>query len=80
MDDGVRRGKRTLQGAGEKVDMVGLVLRDLLEILVKHGAEASCGKVLSRVLGQTFAVEGILEVFQSQGIVEDIDLLDVSEM
>lgn len=60
------------QGAGEEADVRVLVVGDLLEVGVEGVGEASSNKGLLRVVLETLAVEGRLEVLQSQGVVEDV--------
>ena len=47
-----------------------LVGGDLLEVGVEGCVESDGGKVGLGVVGETLAVEGVLEVLQRQGIVE----------
>ena len=51
--------------------MLGLVGSNLLDVTVHGRIEASVGEVLLGVLGETIAVEGILEVLKGQSVVED---------
>jgi len=49
-----------------------LIHRKLLNIVIEDGIVASFGEVGLRKVGEALTVEGILEVFQCQGIVEYI--------
>lgn len=49
-----------------------LVRRNLLNIAIEGGIVASFGEVGLREVGEALAVEGILEMFQRQSIVEYI--------
>lgn len=49
-----------------------LVGADLLDVVVDGAVEAGSGKGSLVKLGKTVAVEGVLEVLQGQGIVEDV--------
>lgn len=51
--------------------MVALILRNLLQVGVKGRVETGVGELLLGELLETLAVEGILEVLESQGVVED---------
>jgi len=48
-----------------------LVLGDGLQVVVEGGVEAGGGELLLGVVGQTLAVELVLEVLQGECIVED---------
>lgn len=52
--------------------MSTLVRRKLLNIGIEGGIVASFGEVGLREVGEALTVEGVLEMFQRQGIVEYI--------
>lgn len=55
--------------------MGGLVARNLLQVLVEGGREAGFGEGGSAVVGESLAVEGVFEVLEGEGVVEDVDCL-----
>ncbi|CCG85186.1 protein of unknown function [Taphrina deformans PYCC 5710] len=65
------RGTGCEQGGGEEVDVGRLVLGDLLQILVEGRIVPGGGKLSLGKVGQTLSVKGVLEVLQSEGVVED---------
>ena len=48
-----------------------LVLGDGLQVAVEGGVEAGSGELGLGVVGQTFAVELVLEVLQGESVVQD---------
>lgn len=52
--------------------MVRLILTDALEVVVEGRVEASVREVRLGELGETLTVEGVFEMLQGQGIVEDV--------
>lgn len=50
-----------------------LVAGDLGQARVGVGGQAGGGEVALGELGQAFAVEGCFEVFEGEGVVEDLD-------
>ncbi len=63
---------RTFEGRGQEANMDGLVAGDGLQVIVEILVEASVGELLHREVGETFAVELVLEVLKCEGIVENI--------
>lgn len=61
------------EGGGEEVDVRLLVAGDLGQARVGVGGQAGGGEVALGELGQAFAVEGCFEVFEGEGVVEDLD-------
>jgi hypothetical protein len=51
--------------------MVRLVLGNLLDVVVEGLVETSVGEVLLGELVEAVTVEGVLEMLQSQGVVEN---------
>jgi len=47
---------------------------DLLEPAIRPIGEACVNKILLRELGETLRIEGILDVLQSEGKIQDIDV------
>ncbi len=74
---GGHRGCASLGETGSQEGDVGLLVRgNCLQVGVKGCVEASAGKVgLGEVL-EGFLVEGVLEVLQCQGVVEDVSVRD----
>jgi hypothetical protein len=66
-----RHGRSTSrgQGGGEERDVGGLVERGLLDVVVEGLVEPSRLEVRQRVVGETLPVEGVLKMFQRQGVV-----------
>ena len=62
-----------LQRRGEELDVGRLVRADGLHVLVEGGVEAGAGELRLREVGQAFAVELVLQMFQGEGIAEYID-------
>lgn len=62
---------RCLQGGRQEADMRALILGNGLQVGVKRGREASFFKVALGELVQDFAVELVLQMLQSESIVED---------
>ena len=67
-------GSRELTGQGrsQEADVGGLVAGDGHQVLVEGVGEPGGDKVGLGVVGQTLAVELVLEVLQGQSIVEDV--------
>lgn len=63
----------TFESGGEEGYVRGLVLADLAQVGVEGRVVAGLGEVFLGVFGQAFAVEDVLEMFQSEGVVEDIN-------
>ena len=64
------------EGRGEQLDVLLLVVGDVLEVVVVRGAEAGLGEVRLGHFGHGAFVEDILEMFQRQGVLEDVDVGD----
>lgn len=68
-----RCGADGLQRGGEEFDVVGLLGCDDFDVVVEGGVEACrCEGGLGEV-GQALAVEGVLEVLEGKGVVENVD-------
>jgi len=68
----LERGEEsTGESASQELDVGLLVLGDGLQVVVEGGVEAGGGELLLGVVGQTLAVELVLEVLQGERIVED---------
>lgn len=61
-----------LQGGCQKADMGALILGNGLQVGVKGGREAGSFEVALREFVQDFAVELVLQMLQSESIVEDV--------
>lgn len=59
------------ESGSEEGDVGGLIVGDLLEVGIEGGVKSSFGKVCLGVVGETFAVEFVLEVLESESIVQD---------
>jgi hypothetical protein len=66
-------GRHAAEGGGEEVDVRLLVARDLEQARVGVGGLAGGDEVALGELGEAFAVEGCFEVFEGEGVVEDLD-------
>ena len=55
----------------KRVDVALLVLADLLEAAAGPLGEAGVGEVVLGVVGEGLAVEGVLEVLEGEGVVQD---------
>ena len=64
------------EGGGEEGDVGLLVTGDYLDLLADGRREAGLAEGLGRVVGQTLAVEGVFEVLEGEGIVEDLTWKD----
>lgn len=65
-------GGLTGQCRGQELDVSSLVAGNLLQVGVKSGIISSSSEVGGGEVGETLAVELILEMLKSQGIVEYI--------
>lgn len=68
----------TGESSGQEVDVGGLILGDLLEVVDKVGTETSLLEVLVGELGEGLTVEGSLKVLKGQSVVEDDTVVDTS--
>lgn len=75
---GTRLNSGAAQGSGEEGDVGGLVLSDLGEPLSDPGRETSGGESGGVELVESLVVEGVLEVFEGQGVVQDGGVIDSS--
>jgi len=62
-----------LQRGGEELDVVRFLGGDGLDVVVEGGFEAGSGELSLREVGQALAVEGVLEVLEGEGVVDDVD-------
>lgn len=62
----------TSEALGQEVDMGSLIAGDGLEVGVNLGVESGVLEVGLGVLGETITIEGILEMLQGQGILENV--------
>lgn len=53
--------------------MRGLIVGDFLEVVVEGCVKPSCSEVGLSVVGETFAIELVLKMLKSEGIVENAD-------
>lgn len=66
-----------LESTREESNVSRLVRRDLFQVVVERRVKAGFGEVVLRVVRQTVSVELIFQVFQRQGIVQDIGVSDL---
>lgn len=64
-------GTGGLEALGEEVDVVGLILGNALDVVVDGRVGTSGSEVSLSEVGKTGAVESVLEVLESQGVVKD---------
>lgn len=61
------------KSSAQEGNVSGLIVGDLLEIGIEGGVESSAGKVCLGVVLETFTVELVLKVLESESIVQDTD-------
>ena len=64
------------QGGGQEAHVRGFIAGDFFQVGVEGGIEAGGCKVGLGEVFQTFAVEGVFEVFEGEGVVEDVGVCD----
>jgi hypothetical protein len=67
----------TLQSPSEEFDVRCLIRRDPLNIGIDSRVEAGGGKVRLGEIGQSFAVEPVLEMLQCESIVENVGCANI---
>jgi hypothetical protein len=70
---GALLGCATAESGGQEGDVGFLVVCDLEQARVGVGRQAGGGEVARGEFGQAFAVEGCFELFEGEGVVEDLD-------
>lgn len=65
--------------ASQESNMSRLIIANLDQVLVKGRIVASSGKVGLSVIGKSLSVELVLEVFQRERIVQDIDIVELGQ-
>lgn len=68
-----RRGASGFQRGCEELDVVGFLKGDGFDVVVEGGVEAGRGEGGFGEVGQALAVEGVFEVFEGEGVVDDVD-------
>lgn len=67
-----RRHASSLESAGQKLDVLRFITRDLFQICIERVGEAGFFEVILRVVGKTLAVELIFKMLECECIIEDI--------
>jgi hypothetical protein len=69
-----RESKPTLECRSQELDVDLLILSNFYQVLVEGVGEASIEEILTRKVGETLTVEGILEMLESQRKIEDFSV------
>lgn len=57
--------------------MIGFLLGDGLDVVVEGGVETGRGESGLRELGKSLAVESILEMFEGEGVIQNVNYIGV---